>query len=128
MDFSDKTARIRNLCVEMLPCIVPYFNSTADVKNTVYNSVDEFNSYYNTKMKKNAFNTYEELKDFYQNMNSDFYICDDEKQEIGVKIYTNVSSYKNGTQWTTGYYFKIKFEERQIIVSLNEDYLSEYSG
>lgn len=73
-------------------------------------TVDKFNSEYHNHMVENAYETYEDLKEYYLHINPELYEIDDESKEIRLKVYSMTEvDYQTGSHYYEGYPVSIRF-------------------
>ena len=117
-------AEIASLCAHDSPVeMYPFFNDDMYIPNEtiddhVYGgeeemTIDEFNSCYKGKMRENAYNSYEDLKEYYSHIDSELYKLNDEEKTISLKLY---SALKIKQKYYDDYPILIKFTDNGTVI------------
>ena len=127
-------AEIASLCAHLsVPEMYPFFNDDIYIPygrdgDQVYGgekemTIDEFNSGFIGKMRENAYNSYEDLKEYYSHIDNELYKLNDEKKTISLKLYC-IYKLKNGQNYFDGYPISIKFTDNgTVIMAIDFDIL-----
>lgn len=120
--YAEITSLYANVSV---PNMYPIFNNSINIPFDIVDghafggeielSIDEFNSYGAMKMCENAYNSYENLKEYYSNINSELYLLNDDEKTVSIKLYSKLKL-NNGQHYYDGYPISIKFTDIETVL------------